>query len=62
MNEIRFSSVNKMLVFRRVCPRTATLYFWRWFCILQLELVRPNYINRKIETFKRFLVMQQQTH
>jgi len=25
---------------------------------LQLELARPKYINRKIETFKTFLVMQ----
>ena len=24
----------------------------------QLELARPNYINRKIETFERFIVMQ----
>ena len=44
--------------FGRFCPRTATLNFWRWFCSLQLELARPNYMNRKIETFKRCLVMQ----
>ena len=42
----------------RFCPRTATLNIWRWFCSLQLELARPNYMNRKIETFKRCLVMQ----
>ena len=42
----------------RFCPRTATLNIWRWFCSLQLELARPNYMNRKIETFKRRLVMQ----
>jgi len=30
----------------------------RWFSSFQLELARPNYINRKIETFERFLVMQ----
>jgi len=42
----------------RFCPRTATLNFWRWFCSLQLELAIPNYMNRKIETFKRRLVMQ----
>ena len=29
-----------------------------WFCSLQLELARLNYMNRKIETFKRWLVMQ----
>ena len=38
--------------------RTATLNFLRWFCSLQLELARPNYMNRKIEIFKRCLVMQ----
>ena len=27
----------------------------------QLELARPNYINRKIETFERFIVMQKKT-
>jgi len=42
----------------RFCPRTATLYFWSWFNSFQLELARPNYINRKIETFEMFLVMQ----
>ena len=30
----------------------------RWFSGFQLELARPNYINRKIETFEMFLVMQ----
>jgi len=50
--------VNKILVFWRFCPRTATLYFWRWFCSLQLERARPSYMNWKIETFERFLVMQ----
>ena len=44
--------------FGRFCPRTATLYFWRWFSSFQLELARPNYINRKIELFERFLVVQ----
>jgi len=29
-----------------------------WFCSLQLELARLNYMNRKIETFKRCLVLQ----
>ena len=62
MNAIRFQSVNKILVFRTFfCPRTATLYFGRLFCCLQLELAIPNYINRKIETFKRFLMMQKNT-
>jgi len=27
MNAIRFKIVNKILVFGRFCPRTATLYF-----------------------------------
>jgi len=61
MNTIQFKSVSKILVFdnfERFCPRTATLYFWSLFCSLQLELARLNYINREIETFKRFLVMQ----
>ena len=35
--------------------------FWRWFCSLQLELARPNYMSRKIETFKRCLEMQKNT-
>ena len=30
----------------------------RWFSSFQLELARPNYINRNIETFKMYLVMQ----
>ena len=42
----------------RFCPRTATLNSWRWFSSLQLERARPNHMNRKIETFKRCLVMQ----
>ena len=32
--------------------KNATLYFWRWFCSLQLEPAIQNYMNRKIETFK----------
>jgi len=28
--------VNKIVVFGHFCPRTATLYFWHWFCSLQL--------------------------
>ena len=36
------------------CPRTATRCFCRWFRSFQLELARPSYINRKIETFERF--------
>jgi len=43
---------------RKYSVQTATLYFWRWFSSFQLELARPNYINRKIEAFERFLVMQ----
>ena len=35
-----------------------TLYFWHWFSSFQLELARPKYINRKIETFERFLMLQ----
>ena len=48
----------RLWYFRGFCRRTATLYFWHWFCSFQLELARPSYINRKIETFERFLVMQ----
>ena len=46
------------LVFRTFLSQNATLYFWCWFSSFQLELARPNYINRKIEPFGRFLVMQ----
>ena len=34
------------------------LHFWRWFSNFQLKLARPNYTNRKIETFERFFMMQ----
>jgi len=54
MNAIRFKIVNKILVFGRFCPRTATLHFWRWFCSFQVELARPNDINGNIETFNVF--------
>ena len=50
-----------ILVFGTFLTRTATLYFWRWFCSFQLELARPNYINWKIEIFERFLVIQKNT-
>ena len=43
------------LVFRKfLCENCYTLFL----TLVQLELARPNYINRKIETFERFLVMQ----
>jgi len=58
MNAVRFKSVYKILVCRRFCPKTATHNFWRWFCSLQIELARPNYMNRKIETFRGCLVIQ----
>ena len=49
--------MNKILVFLTFL--TTNYYnFWRWFCSLQLELSRPNYMNRNIETFKRCLVMK----
>ena len=52
--------MNKILVFRTFPSRTtaATLYFWRWFCNLQLELARPSYINQNIETFERLSVVE----
>jgi len=52
MNTIRDFSISDVSVL-------ALLYFyWRWFCSFQLELARPSYIDRKIETFERFLMMQ----
>jgi len=45
-------SCARLSTYVRFCPRTATLYCWRWFYSLQFELARPNYMNRKIETKK----------
>ena len=45
------------LVVRMFLSENCYTLFMAWFSSFQLELARPNYINRKIETFERFLVM-----
>jgi len=54
MDAIRFQSMNKIIVFRTFLSENCYTLCWRWFCSFQLELARPNYINRKIVTFERF--------
>ena len=58
MNAIRFESVNKILVFRTFLSEICYTTFLTLFFSFQLELARPKYINSKIETFEKFLVMQ----
>jgi len=59
MNSIQFKSVNKILVFRTfLSEKCYTLFLTLVLYSFQLELARSNYINQKLETFERFLVMQ----
>jgi len=49
-------SVDKILVFRTFLSQNCYTLFC---CSFQLELARRNYINQKIWTFKRFVVIIQ---